>query len=146
MRQAPLPLKFVINFVAYVWYTLLLSIIFSISFPFILTMMWKEVLDPADPIFIKIQISIAVIVFVITIMFRKYFYLTLRKDSDISEEKVEKKVEIKEKQTEMDWLNFDNKSDNKEPEKVVIKEKEYNFSMDADDDDLKIFVDKEIKR
>jgi hypothetical protein len=79
-------------------------------------------------------------------MFRKYFYLTLRKDSDISEEKVEKKVEIKEKQTEMDWLNFDNKPDNKEPEKVVIKEKEYNFSMDADDDDLKIFVDKEIKR
>lgn len=143
MRQAPLTFKLIINFVAYIGYTIFLSIIFSFAFPFILNLMWKEIYNPTDPIFTKIQITIAIIVLVITLIFRKYFYLSLRKDNDIPEEIVEEKKEL-----EKDWLNFDMKTDNIEPKKTVKKENEYIFKMDddKDEDDLKIFIDKEIKR
>lgn len=147
MRNAPLPLKLVINFVAYIGYTLLLSIMFSFSFPFLLNMLGKELYNPADPIFTKIQISIAVVVFVITILFRKYFYISFSKD-DYTNEKT-KKVEEK-KEIETDWLNFDNKVSETKTEKTTKKETEYVFKMDDyeedDNDNLKIFVDKEIKR
>lgn len=146
MRQAPLTFKLIINFVAYIGYTIFLSIIFSFAFPFVLKLMWKELYNPTDPIFTKIQITIAVVVLVITLIFRKYFYLSLRKYNDIPEEIVEEKKEL-----EKDWLNFDMKTENTEPKKTPKKESEYIFKMDdeedeEDNDNLKIFVDKEIKR
>ena len=147
MRNAPLSLKLIINFVAYIGYTLLLSIIFSFSFPFVLNVLGKELYNPADPIFTKIQVTIAVVVFVITILFRKYFYISFSKD-DYTNEKT-KKVEEK-KEIETDWLNFDNKVEEPKVEKNVKKDAEYVFKMDDyeedDNDNLKIFVDKEIKR
>ncbi|NDK08038.1 hypothetical protein EOM39_02210 [Candidatus Gracilibacteria bacterium] len=147
MRNAPLSLKLIINFVAYIGYTLLLSIIFSFSFPFVLNMLGKELYNPSDPIFTKIQVSIAVVVFVITILFRKYFYISFSKDDYINEKT--KKVEEK-KEIETDWLNFDNKVIEPKVEKTVKKDAEYVFKMDDyeedEDDNLKIFVDKEIKR
>jgi len=47
-----------------------------------------------------------------------YFYLCFKKDNDVNNEseKIEKKIEKKEIET--DWLNFDNKTE-KEPERVV---------------------------
>lgn len=146
MRQAPLTFKLIINFVAYIGYTIFLSIIFSFAFPFVLKLMWKELYNPTDPIFTKIQITIAVVVLVITLIFRKYFYLSLRKYNDIHEEIAEEKKEL-----EKDWLNFDMKTESTEPKKNSKKESEYIFKMDDNDDEedndnLKIFVDKEIKR
>ena len=150
MRQAPLIFKLIINFVAYIGYTIFLSIIFSFAFPFIQKLMWKELYNPTDPIFTKIQITIAVVVLIITLIFRKYFYLSLRKYNDIPEDIVEEIMEEKQ-ELEKDWLNFDMKTDDTEPKKNPNKENEYVFKMDdkdneEDNDNLKIFVDKEIKR
>lgn len=143
MKQAPLTFKLIINFVAYIGYTLLLSIIFSFAFPFVLTLMWKEIFNPNDPIFVKIQITIAVVVFVFTLLFRKYFYLSFW-NIEFEEEKV-REVKLAKEENEIkkeDWLKFE--------EPVKVKEKEYKFNMDDleedEDDDLRIFVDKEIKR
>ncbi|MFA5917105.1 MAG: hypothetical protein WC850_02615 [Candidatus Gracilibacteria bacterium] len=150
MKQAPLIFKLIINFIAYLGYTLLLSVIFSFSFPFILMMMGKELYNPTDPIFMKIQISIALIVLVLTVIFRKYFYMSLNhiKSEEINDfeevnndtlktDKLEKEIKKE------DWLNFDIKNTSE-------KKEDYTFKMDEDEtkeeDDIKIFMDKEIKR
>ena len=151
MKNAPFPLKLIINFVAYIGYTILISIIFSFSFPLVLNMLGKDLYNSADPIFVKIQITIAVIVLVITLLFRKYFYLSFSrynytndstekvevKKDNIESDKVEKEIKKE------DWLNFDLKS-------TTEKKEDYKFTMDEDEtkeeDDIKIFMDKEIKR
>lgn len=154
MKNAPLPLKLIINFVAYIGYTLLLSIIFSFSFPLVLNMLGKELYNSTDPIFVKIQITIAVIVFVITLLFRKYFYISLSKDNYINDEK--EKIEVKKDDIKInkvekeikkeDWLKFWDDLEKKE-EKFVKKENDYVFKMDdTEEDDFKIYTDKEIKR
>ncbi len=146
MRQAPLTLKLILNFLAYIGYTLLLSIIFSFGFPLVLNMLKKELYNSNDPIFVKIQISIALLVLVLTVIFRKNFYLSLIDNEDKEfttkvEQKTEKIQEKKEELSTPDWLKFDNKiEENKE------KVREYNFSMDDEEEDFKIYTDKEIKR
>ncbi len=158
MKQTPLIFKLVINFVAYIGYTFLLSVIFSFSFPLVLNMLGKELYNPADPIFMKIQISIALIVLIFTVIFRKYFYMSLSNNcmtsesyDDVEETKKENwKTDMVEKEIKKeDWLNFDNKIENTEPETVIKKEEEYVFKMDDEEDEedsIKIFTDKEIKR
>jgi hypothetical protein len=98
----------------------------------------------------KIQISIALIVLVLTVIFRKYFYMSLNhiKSEEINDfeevnndtlktDKLEKEIKKE------DWLNFDIKNTSE-------KKEDYTFKMDEDEtkeeDDIKIFMDKEIKR
>ncbi len=153
MKQAPLIFKLIINIVAYLGYTLLLSVIFSFAFPFILIMMWKELYNSADPIFMKIQISIALLVLVLTVIFRKYFYMSLSSNhiksevgNDIKKTKEEnwKTYKVEKEIKKEEWLNFDLKN-------TTEKIEDYTFKMDEEeikeeDDDIKIFMDKEIKR
>ncbi len=67
--------RVVSNMLFYIFYVLLVSIIFSFIFPTILVILWKDVLDPSDPLFANIQIAIFILIFIFTLTFRKFFYL-----------------------------------------------------------------------
>lgn len=69
--------RVVLNMLFYIFYVLLVSIIFSFIFPSILLMLWKDILDPTDPIFEIIQVAIVVLIFIFTLILRKYFYLPI---------------------------------------------------------------------
>ena len=102
-------------------YILVFSIAFSLLFPLILQILGKDVLDPSNPIFAKIQIFIAVLVLLITLIARKYFYLELKHQSDEKESYTIKKAHEK-------------------------LQKKPQVQMDVtEDDEIKIYVDKEIK-
>ncbi len=118
MYNLPIFFKIVLNFIAYIFYTVFFSIVFSIVFPLILKLFWLELLNPNNPVFSKIQIILALLMLLITAIYRKYFYISLSKNEpNIINEK---KTETKQK-------------------KAVVE----HF---MDDDDIKIYVDKEIKR
>ncbi|MDP2090486.1 MAG: hypothetical protein Q8K30_02710 [Candidatus Gracilibacteria bacterium] len=69
--------RVVLNMLFYIFYVLLVSIIFSFIFPSILLMLGKDILDPTDPIFEIIQVAIVVLIFIFTLILRKYFYLPI---------------------------------------------------------------------
>lgn len=123
MKNLPFFLRLAINFLAYVFYTLVISVIFSFAFPFTLRLLKKWLFAPTDPIYTKIQIVIAVLVLVLTIIYRKYFYISLKKE-DIKDDNISVKVKKSKKD----------------------KKAEFEDLKDYDDDELKIYVDKEIKR
>lgn len=69
--------RIIVNIVLYVLYVLVASIAFSFIFPLVLQILGKGLLGPNDPIFVKIQIFIAFLVLVITIIMRRHFYMCL---------------------------------------------------------------------
>lgn len=114
MRDLPLIARFIINMILYVLYVIFFSLVFSFSFPLILQALGKPVMNPADPTFVKIQLFIAILVLLISLIWRKYFYLCGR-DRDnmivLEEHTTTKKPRLK----------------------------------DIEDEDIKIFIDREIK-
>lgn len=76
--------RVVLNILFYILYVLIFSIFFSFIFPTILVLLWKSVFEPNNPIFSSIQISIFILVFVITLIFRKFFYLPIQIDCNNS--------------------------------------------------------------
>lgn len=83
MRDLPTAAKVIINTVLYVLYVLVASIAFSFIFPLVLQIFGKGLLSPNDPVFVKIQIFIAFLVLVITIIMRRHFYMSLKNTSDV---------------------------------------------------------------
>lgn len=162
MKQVPFLFKVVINFVAYVWYTALLSLVFSFLFPITLKLFWKEPLNPSDPVFVKIQVSIAIIILFVTIIFRKYFYVSLSSNktfkevikediSDVVDNKINTAPIIENvDKTKDDFVNvfsYSSYEDNIKEENKSLEEIENKRVEEFDDDDwIKILIDKEIKR
>lgn len=124
MKNIPFILKLAINFAVYIIYTFIVSILFSFVFPLLLKLFWKTLYASNDPIFTKIQFLIALIVLIISVIYRKYFYLSLSWDDSVIENFKKHKEQKKNKKIDLDNLN--------------------NYYWD--DDDIKIYVDKEIKR
>lgn len=98
--------RVVLNMLFYIFYVLLVSIIFSFIFPTILVILWKSVLEPTNPLFVKIQYTIVILVFIFTLAYRKFFYLPVFSNEAIIE-KNDLSVEI---------------IDNKEPDNIKIEE------------------------
>jgi len=162
MKQVPFLFKVVINFIAYVWYTALLSIVFSFLFPITLKLFWKEPLNPSDPVFVKIQVSIAIIILFVTIIFRKYFYVSLSSNktfkevikediSDVVDNKINTAPIIENvDKTKDDFVNvfsYSSYDDNIKEENESLERNENKSDEEFDDDDwIKILIDKEIKR
>lgn len=82
-----------VNFIFFNLYWLIASIIFSFVFPIVLKVFWRPVLNSVDPVFDKIQISIIIFILVISIVFRKYFYLPIR-SANLEEKTIETKKEL----------------------------------------------------
>ena len=117
--------RIILNILFYVFYVIVTSIAFSFIFPTVLVILWQEVIAPNNPIFDTIQIIILVLVLLITILFRKYFYLSIK-------EKVEKKNTKKD-------IEF------KEYEKKDKKENSKDKELINDELELDIKIGKEIK-
>ena len=120
MRDLPFVIRFIINIIIYVIYLLIASIIFSFLFPIIMQVLGQDVLNPDLPenqaMFEKIQIFIAILVLLITLIFRKFFYLCGNSG--------ERMVIVDEK---------------------ISTKKVETFDEYRDDEDMKIYVEKEIK-
>ena len=114
--------KVFLNVFLYLVYVLITSFLFSLIFPIVLQILGKPVFHPADPIFLKIQVFIAVLVLLLSLILRKYFYIALRHPV----------WEIKESYTL------------KKAQKKVQKKPEVQMER-AEDDEIKIYVEKEIK-
>jgi hypothetical protein len=79
------------------------------------------VLNPFDPIFVKIQLFIAVLVLLLSLILRKYFYISLKApEHTIPASYTTKKTQEK-------------------------TEKKYEDQQQNDNDEIKIYIDKEIK-
>jgi len=125
MKDLPIVLRVLLNIIIYVFYVLVASIVFSFLFPLVLQLFGKEILTPSDPIFAKIQIFIALLVLIVSLILRKHFYITL----EDSEEKTQSYTQTK-----------------KSPEKKQTqKNKKQTQKSDDADEEIKIYVDKEIK-
>ncbi len=67
--------RLVWNIILFNLYWFIPSVIFSFVFPVVLKIFGQAVLNPNDPVFVKIQIAIIVLMLVISLVYRKYFYL-----------------------------------------------------------------------
>jgi len=95
--------RIIANILFYIFYVLIISIIFSFSFPILLQLFWKVIINSWDPIFDKIQYTIFILVLIITIIFRKKFYLPIFIDEESNKEEIIKKEIKKEKK----YFSFD---------------------------------------
>ena len=112
--------RVIVNIIFFNLYWLLASIIFSFVFPIVLKAFGQPTLNPADPIFINIQIIIVVLILVVSVIFRKYFYLPivngdmldekknpkkeleLEHDMNVAKQMREKEKQVEEKKDELD--------------------------------------------
>ncbi len=123
MRQLPPMVRWILNVVLYILYVMFFSVVFSVLFPLVLQLFWQPVWDIHDPRFAKIQIFIAIFVLLISVVFRKYFYLTA---PDSSQKKT------------LDYTSSTNASQSNTVSYTKdIKDKAW--------DDIHIYVEKEIK-
>lgn len=131
MKHLPFMAKVVLNVFLYLVYVLFVSLAFSLLFPLILQVLGKEVLDPSLPeniaLFNKIQIFIAIATLLVSLILRKYFYISLKKNTEI---KTTPSYTATKKSTDF--------------ETIVTKEEKKAVKHD-DDDEIKIYVEKEIK-
>ncbi len=104
MKELPLGVRFLINIVFFILYVLFLSLVFSFVYPLVLDILWKEIQSFDNPIFAQIQIVIIVFVLFITLVFRKYFYISIKTET------AEKEEDDKETSDEISWSN--NESNN----------------------------------
>lgn len=142
MKNLPIAFKAMINILLYILYVLFVSLIFSFVFPLVMQGLGKEVLNPALPenraLFDKIQIFIAIFVLLLSLILRKYFYVSCKNEES------EKKVVIKESYTAK------KKQEKAEAPKTQKVEKEQKVEQkpknkDEEDEEIKIYVEKEIK-
>jgi len=110
--------RIVLNVLFYVFYVIVVSIAFSFIFPTVLVILWQDVISPNNPIFDTIQIIIIILVLLISLLFRKFFYLPIREKAEINTKKEFKKYKKKEVKEE----EIENKNDKIELDIKIGKE------------------------
>lgn len=128
MRDLPVVAKLLINVIFYIIYVFFASVAFSILFPLLLQVVGQEIINYNDPIFEKIQYFILFLVLIITIIFRKYFYISLARDAVMTKVGTQGYTSKKKPVTK------------KKTTKILKGEEE-----NQQEDDIKIYVEKEIK-
>lgn len=82
MSKLPVVFKIIINI--FFFFIYLIIWIFLVSFVYWFTLsniLWKVVPSSSDPIHMKIAWVVFLIVFIVTIVYRKYFYILLKEHS-----------------------------------------------------------------
>jgi len=103
----PVVFKIIVNILLYIFYTIFFQFIFGLIFPLFLKLLGREIPNPTDPIFVKISIFIAIFVLIVSIFFRKYFYLSfesVKKDNEGEDSKVYK---VRKKEDNIDFKDKD---------------------------------------
>lgn len=130
MNDLPTVAKAIINILLYILYVVFFSFVFSFVFPLLMKLFGAELLSQGDPIFDKIQIFIAILVLLVSLIFRKHFYITGKKQD-------KKVVEVETYTAKKKQVK--NKSETKKAKKSVK-------NTDSDEnEEIKIYVEKEIK-
>jgi len=75
MRDLPIVAKLLLNIFLYVIYVVVFSVIFSLLFPVLMNLFTGKTLNPDSQIFANIQYFIAIIVLLVSLILRKYFYI-----------------------------------------------------------------------
>lgn len=132
--------RVIINILFYVFYVFLVSVIFSFVFPAVLRLFGQPVLDPNNPVFDKIQIIIIILTLIISVIYRKYFYLPIINWSILNEENNPKK----DLELEHDLEKIE-KEKNKSLKKWKKNEENISSKASEKEDELDIKVWKEIK-
>lgn len=132
MKDFPVVAKVMINIILYVVYVLFVSVVFSFVFPLILQAFGQEIIHPSDPVYSKIQYFIVILVLLVSLVFRKHFYVSLKPEQE------EIKVEVKESYTA-------SKKKQVNSTKAKTTAKKQSPKKSKDDEDIKIYVEKEIK-
>jgi len=91
MKNIPIAMKIILNFIFFVIYWLISMNLVNFIYDLILNFSWRSVPPPNDPIHLKIAWTVLLFVLILTIIFRKYFYLNVLKEKKIKSGKVEKK-------------------------------------------------------
>lgn len=144
--------RVVLNMLFYIFYVLLVSIIFSFIFPTILVILWKSVLEPTNPLFIKIQYAIVILVFIFTLAYRKFFYLpvfsteAIIEKKDLNVEIIDNKEPDNFKTEEVKVEVIENIQNVENVENSIIKVEEFEERLWSNNfPDLDIKIGKEIK-
>ena len=121
MRHITTVLIIIANAFLFCLYALISIIAVNFSYGLIIVNAWKNVPGSEDPIHMALAIGTTWIIALITFILRKYFYISF-------------------------WENKNTKTSEKKSEKTIIKEKkETKKEENIFDDEIKIYIDKEIK-
>lgn len=83
MKNMPLAVKILLNLFFFLVYLLISVVLWNFLFGLVLNFMWKTIPWSQDPIHMKIAIVICFLVFLFTLLFRKYFYIILSSSENI---------------------------------------------------------------
>jgi len=124
MRYIPTAFKIIINMFFFSVYSLIWIIAENFIYGLIMTQwLWKIVPNAQDSVHLKLAIITIVLVLVLTFFFRKYFYISIFwKNNDITTE------------LPKNYIKKTTKKEPKKAERVILNE-----------DEIEIFIDKEIK-
>lgn len=118
MKNIFIAIKVLLNVVLWFVYSLIWVVLSNFVFAWLVPILLNKTVAPAyDPVHLKIAVVTVTVITILTIIFRKYLYLSL-------------KFKIKSKKKD------DSKRHNK---KLKMKKDE------KEDDEIKIYIDKEIK-
>jgi len=130
MRDLPIVAKAIINILLYVVYVVVFALIFWFIFAVYVYYFTDGSFNTSSPIFTNMQYFIAILVLLVTLILRKYFYIgSAKKELTLKVESnnyTAKKKPVKAKKTETTKLAGD---------KIV----------EDDEEEIKIYVEKEIK-
>ena len=131
MRDLPIVAKAIVNILLYIVYVIIFTLIFWVVFAAYVYYFTDGSFNTNSPIFANMQYFIAMVVLLITLILRKYFYLWAAR----------KEVTLK--------VESNNYTAKKKPvnTKKTVKTKlvEEKIVEDIDEDEIKIYVEKEIK-
>jgi len=75
MRDLPLVAKLIVNIILYIVYVVVFSFIFSGIFAVYMYYFTDSSFNASSPVFANIQYFIAILVLIVSLIFRKYFYI-----------------------------------------------------------------------
>ncbi len=124
MKQLPIALRFILNILFFVIYCVILQFLSGFILWWTYKSLWKAIPYSWDPIFIKIALVTFLFILIFTLIFRKYFYISLDLNKDVEE----------------DEKNYNNK----EKQEKLNNNKEKNLNKDSEH--MKIYIEKEINK
>ncbi len=139
-----------INIALYCIYVICISFVFSFFFPLALRLMGKNIPHYADPVFVKIQVFIAALVLLLSLIFRKYLYTSCKDKKYLSAKN--QKSSSNPTTTQAHNHQKTVKKTVKTPAKKTpakakkpVKKRASSQAKTKKEDDMKIYVEKEIK-
>ena len=142
MDKLPLFIKIIINLFFFFLYTIISIFLVNFTYWFVLTKILNAPVPWAsDGVHIKMAVVVFIVILILTFIFRKYFYFSLSSDDNTSNNLVQKEAENLDN-SNMYFIDTDNEK--KMKQKKELKEKQ-NIKKEEDNDDMKIYIWKEIK-